>query len=199
MIEIKLTKGKIALIDEEDFEIVSQYRWWVLSKGNGRHVAATWTKGSHKTRTRIYMHRLIMGAAAHLVVDHINHDALDNRRANLRLCSTLQNNLNRRKRRTPGATSIYKGVCWDAEYHRWCAQIRLGGRNRKIGRYASEKEAAIAYDRAARRDFGQFACLNFPRNGEPCAVRSQSSLADYMYTRDYTHGGIPQGALQEVS
>ena len=115
------------------------------------------TRGRSK---RIYMHRLIMNTPDHLVCDHINHDGLDNRRRNCRNCTTAQNNANRRKSPTP--SSQYLGVSYDKRRHKWVAHIKDHGKERYLGSYELEADAARAYDRAAIAIHGIYAQLNFP-------------------------------------
>jgi hypothetical protein len=90
--------------------------------------------------------------------DHINHNGLDNRRANLRLCTPQQNSFNQRPRRN--STSIYKGVSWNSEVRKWKAEIKHNGRTISIGYFEKEQDAAIAYDDYAAELFGEFAWLN---------------------------------------
>ncbi len=111
----------------------------------------------------VLLHRLIAGAQPGEQVDHVNGDALDNRRCNLRICTPTQNMQNRRKSPTKDGrptTSQYKGVHFDAKRQRWIAQITIGGVQRKIGRFRDEMAAAAAYDVAACRLFGDFALTN---------------------------------------
>jgi hypothetical protein len=94
-------------------------------------------------------------------VDHENHDPLDNRTSNLRVCSQSQNGANRGPdRRRAGTSSKYKGVSWSKSKNRWVAYIHVNGRTRYLGRSADEIEAARMYDRAALATWGEFARLN---------------------------------------
>lgn len=150
-----------ALIDEEDAELVMQYRWNV--------VAPPTKPGKYYARARIaypdqweYMHRLIAGPRSDEEVDHWNGDGLDNRRKNLRACETTGNNQNRRRRKT--GASMYCGV-W-RQKKRWAASIDANHRRYLLGTFATEEEAARAYDAKARELHGEFATLNFPLPGE---------------------------------
>lgn len=111
-----------------------------------------------KQRT-VYMHRQIADAPAQLQIDHINHDKLDNRRANLRLCSSSENARNVSSRR--GATSAYLGVSWHKASRKWLSQIHINKLCVYLGTFESEMDAALAYDRAALKHFGEFANPNF--------------------------------------
>lgn len=158
-VEIPLSQGKVALIDEEDLPLVAGYSWHVYHKSDSHlWYAVAWIPGCRPKR-KIGLHNLIVGAPR---VDHRNGNGLDNRRENLRECTQRQNIRNTRKR---ASASRFKGVTFqrDRATHAkpWLAQIK-GERKQNLGRYATEEEAARAYDRAASTMFGEFAKLNFP-------------------------------------
>jgi hypothetical protein len=114
--------------------------------------------GKGKTKA-VHLHREIIGAPAGMYVDHINHNGLDNRRANLRLATRFQNARNRPK--TNKATSSkYKGVSYRAGNDKWSATIFADGKNVHLGHFETEIEAARVYDDAAREHYGSFAALN---------------------------------------
>lgn len=160
----RIAAGRVALVDDGDFELVSAYRWnvWVQTFPDGRIngpyvITPIYVKGVG-TRTTLKMHRLITGYAE---TDHINHDGLDNRRSNLRPATSAQNKANMRKR--PGRwSSPYKGVFWNRQCGKWQAEIVTNRKPRYLGRFVNEVDAALAYDAAARELFGEFAYLNFP-------------------------------------
>jgi hypothetical protein len=151
---IPLTRGKFALVDSADYYHLAKFQWF--AEFGGRTFYAV-RKGRGK---RVIMHREIMEAPGHLFVDHIDHNGLNNCRANLRLCSMAQNNYNTVSRK--GATSKYKGVSWNRARKKWYVSIQHNGKKRYLGYFTDETEAAKAYDKKAGKLHRQFACLNFP-------------------------------------
>lgn len=121
MKEIILTRGKVALVDDEDFDNISKSSWHCTKNGYAAHGVGDPNK---KRKTNIYlMHRELLSAPKGLDVDHVNGDKLDNRRINLRLCkhSDSTKNIGFRK----NVTSEYKGVHWDKAKQKWCARIKI--------------------------------------------------------------------------
>jgi hypothetical protein len=114
-------------------------------------------------KERVWMHRYLMNAPKDKKVDHRNNRTLDNRRENLRLASTGENNKNRRKMRG-NFSSKYKGVFWNERRKRWFARINVDGKLIHIGSFKKEKDAARAYDAAAKKYHKVFACVNFPES-----------------------------------
>jgi hypothetical protein len=155
---IALTQGKIAIVDAEDFERLNRYRWCAC-KCKGTYYAVRVEHG----RT-VRMHREIMRAPKGMLVDHADHNGLNNRKSNLRLCTNAQNSYNQQA--NANGTSRYKGVSWHKCSRKWSARVRCDGKFYNLGDYKDEIEAAKAYDRKARELFGEFACLNFPERME---------------------------------
>jgi len=154
MKKILLTQGKVSLVDDDDYERLARYPW--CYKGSGYAVRrGPVTDGK---QSLLYMHKEILNIGPEKEVDHINHDRLDNRRANLRVCDHKQNarNMKRRERKT----SQFIGVYWERARRKWHAQVKLNYRARFIGRFDSEEEAARAYDQAAVMLHGEFASTN---------------------------------------
>jgi HNH endonuclease len=148
-------KHRFAIIDDEDYELISKYKWYIFDTPYTCYARAYANKG----KTTILMHNLIVKAKG---IDHINRDGLDNRKANLRLATQSQNNANKGKQDIKTASSKYKGVTWGKYQSKWIAQIMKDRKNYYIGAFSSEIEAAAAYDKKAIELFGEFARINFP-------------------------------------
>jgi hypothetical protein len=153
MKEIPLTKGKVAIVDDEDFEHYSKFNYYTHSEGYA--VREEWNGGNKK---RFRMHREIMNTPKGMDTDHINGDRLDNRRENLRICTRSENLRNSRKR--PGNSSDYKGVSFFKPTQSWRSYINFEGKQHSLGYYNTPEEAAIRYNEAAKKHFGEFAYLN---------------------------------------
>jgi len=154
---IPLTKGYEAIVDDEDFEELSRHKWH--AKVHGRPGAVYAARYFHRNGKGITerMHRRIMQPARGLDVDHVNGNGLDNRRSNLRVCTRSENCANSnghsdRASRFKGVVAVHGGV--------WRAKIEVNYRNIHLGRFATEEEAALAYNAAAVEHFGEFARLN---------------------------------------
>ena len=160
VISIPLTQGKVALVDEEDVSKITCHKWQAVWDKDAQtfYAKCNMVLASGK-RGNMLMHRFILNAQRKQDVDHENHDGLDNRRKNMRLCSRRQNSQNRLKR--PGRSSVYKGVTLDKRSGRWQAGINVNGTWKYLGKYIVERDAAVQYDIAAVKYFGIFACTNF--------------------------------------
>lgn len=150
----KKGEGLYCLIDDEDFSIVSKYRWYL---SNGGYAITNYWKGINK-HFHLTMHRFILGAKNGQIYDHINQDKLDNRKSNLRTCTPSQNRMNTKIR--SDNSSGYKGIYWNSESKKWKAQIQLNGRRKCVGRFNNPEEAAQAYNFYAKKYYGEFAYLN---------------------------------------
>lgn len=155
---IQLTKGQVALVDDDDFERINAHKWhsnWDACTKSFRAVRTISTVTGRKT---VKMHREVMDAQSGFAVDHINHNTLDNRKENLRLCSRSQNNANQRLR--SNNKSGFKGVCFNKRIGKWCAEFQVNGKQCYIGIFASALEAALAYDERITDAVGEFAMTN---------------------------------------
>lgn len=151
----KLRKKQIivnyALVDDEDFDKCNQYKW---SLGTG-----TYIKSSKIGK----LHRFIMNCPDDKVIDHIDHNPLNNQKSNLRICTISQNGGNRmkpKKYKNRYMTSKFKGVRWHKHAKKWSSHITINFQQEHLGAFNSEVEAAKAYNDAAVKHFGSFACLN---------------------------------------
>ena len=154
MRKIKLSQGKHALVDDEDYDWLSQWNWTLLKHPKDRMYA--YRKIGNKTTL---MHRVILGAKKGQVCDHKNRNGLDNRRDNLRFCSNQQNAFNSIAKRRNGKSSKFKGVHWCNTRGHWIAKTRVG--NKRIQACSdNELEAARLWNEMAKKHHGEFARLN---------------------------------------
>ena len=175
-----------ALIDVGDADLVRRIRWRLQrSASNGLSYARASQPGAEGRSRTLYLHRLLLDAPPGFVVDHINHNGLDNRRSNLRLCSIRENHRNQRQSKSQRVGG-YKGTFWDNTKRRWIAAINAGavkadGRSRRIqiGSFRVAEDAARAYDRAALQYFGEFAALNFPVSIAPAESVEIATVITY--------------------
>lgn len=150
---IQLTRGKYAIVDAADYAWLSQWRWYAV-KSKKVFYAERRIPLSEGERSSMRMHQLLAG----LGCDHIDGDGLNNRRANLRPATVQQNNCNQGLR--VDNTSGYKGVSWDREHNGWRAQVFIDRKAKYLGCFSTAREAARAYNIAARKLHGEFARLN---------------------------------------
>ncbi len=167
MKKIPLTQNKYVIIDDEDYEWFSQYKWFAVRNKNTfyviRHItiqSGNKSKNIKRKRETIYLHREIIGKSLKIdeEIHHINDNGLDNRKKNLIIVTRSQHIHTRKKRK--GCISQYKGVSWSKGNQKWHAQIKISKRSLHLGYYNCEAEAAKAYDEAAIKYFGEFAYLN---------------------------------------
>lgn len=150
MMRISLTKNQFALIDSDDFDLISQYRWICHRPSSNYQVAISVKRG----RKSIRMHRLIMNALPGMEIDHINGNPLDNRKCNLRFVTHAQNQKNMNL--SVSNKSGKKEVSWHKRSRKW----QVFAANTYIGLFSSIEEASMAYDKAAKEMFGEFARTN---------------------------------------
>lgn len=156
MKEIRLTNSnKTVLVDDEDYESLSQ-RNWQIDKDGYAYSVVTLSPYKHKNKT---MHRILTNARKNQLVDHINRNKLDNRRENLRLCNRSGNVTNVGKR-SDGIYSKFKGVTIHSKSKKWWAKIQSKGKRHSLGFFDTEIEAAKAYNQKALELHGEFAFLN---------------------------------------
>jgi len=159
---IPLTQGKYAIVDPDDFERLNKHKWYAVQCKNTCYAGRNSRPGASQKRLYIKMHRVVLKPPEGFIVDHINRNGLDNRKANLRLATRAQNSLNRPYIKRPNSPSKYKGVTWHKRNKKWQAQICYNGIHKTIGYFHDEVAAAKAYDKAAKKYHKEFAVLNFP-------------------------------------
>lgn len=164
---ITLSHGYFAEIDDEDFDLVSMFKWRskIKSRTDGTLRIYAYRRGPRigGKRKTIFLHRFIMNAQDGTSIDHIDGNPLNNSRMNLRFCT---NSENQRNRIAQLGSSKFKGVNWNSRDSRWVSQIRIDGKRKHLGYFVNEQEAANAYDCAARKYFGEFARPNLTKAWE---------------------------------
>lgn len=142
---ITLSNGKQTIVDDEDFEELSKYRWHFTGGYAFRH----------KNNKKEYIHRILNETPHGLVTDHINRNKLDNRKSNLRSATVSQNGANAKKK--DGCRSKYKGVTWHKPNSTWKARITVKGKEIYLGYYKEEVDAGVAYAQAVAYYYDEFA------------------------------------------
>lgn len=159
MKKIKLTQGKYALVDNEDFEKLSQFKWHAVADrriSGGQFYACR----SVTNKPKIKMHRVIMSCPDGLEVDHKDHNGLNNQKKNLRIVDRLQNQRNQKPQ--VGGTSKYKGVHFNKRIKKkpWVARISVKNKPISLGNYATPEEAALAYNAGSLKYHGEHGYQN---------------------------------------
>jgi len=149
---IPLTKNKVTVVDDLDYEKISKYKWYYAQGYAARGVNVRGVVKIH------FLHNLLLPLRAGYKADHANLNTLDNRRLNLRYVTNSQNGANRSKFKNN--TSGYKGVYWHKATKKWCASIRVNYKSVALGYHHDPVEAAKAYNTAALEYFGEYAWLN---------------------------------------
>lgn len=150
--KVPLTNGGFATVSAIDYERVRKWKWCLCTSKGCTYVM------SSRNRNKKSMHRFVMRARKGMIIDHINHNTLDNRRDNLRSCSISQSNMNRRG--SIGSSSKFKGVHWYKCRQEWKSSIYVRGRHYFLGAFQNEDDAAIVYNVAAQLFHGEFAYIN---------------------------------------
>ena len=157
MKEIQLTQGKVALVDDEDYEYLNKFKWNAYECGNTFYARRSITVSKNK-QTVIYMHRFIMKPNKAMVIDHLDGNPLNNQKNNLRICTHAENMRNRKK--NVNNKSGYKGVSLDKNLNKFRCKLYMNGKTIQIGYFINPIDAARAYNEAALKYHGEFANLN---------------------------------------
>jgi HNH endonuclease len=156
-IEIPLTQNKVAIIDKEDAELISNYKWYANKRG-GTFYALTNVRKPDGKRTILSMHRLLLSNPIGIWIDHRDGNGLNNCRSNLRLVTGSQNQANSRLR--VDNKSGFKGVCWNRQVGKWQVYITVKGNRIHLGLFDDKEKAGSIYDKAAEKYFGKYAYTN---------------------------------------
>ena len=154
--EIQLTQGKVAIVDDDMFDYLNQWKWHTFKQNRNNFYARRTFRINNKQK-HIIMHRLIIKCEGK-IIDHISGNGLDNRACNIRVCNKSQNPINRRI--NINNLSGYKGVSWFKPCQKWRAQIQYKKIVYFLGTYEKRIDAARAYNTAALKYHGEFAHIN---------------------------------------
>jgi hypothetical protein len=165
MKKIPLTQGKFALVDDEDFERLSKFKWYAEKVGRvwyaRCHLKELPSEGGKRKRIRPHMHRKILDLPSSVLIDHKDRDGLNNQKNNLRASTNSQNQANSAKF-SKKCSSRFRGVSWDKSRGTWMVQFQAEGKTIHLGRFSDEIEAARVSDTARLKYHGPFAFRNFP-------------------------------------
>lgn len=151
---IPLTKGQFAIVDNYNYEWLNWWNWYAKESPDTFYAVREDRNGKY-----IFMHREILNVPKDMMTDHKNHNGLDNRETNIRICTNAENQYNRKKNKTK--KSAYKGISWHKKDKKWQARIKHNRKSIYLGNFDSEIDAAKAYDAKALELFGEFAYTNF--------------------------------------
>ena len=151
---------KYSKVDPADYKRLRKHKF-IARKARNCFYAQMLEPNVITAKKMLHMHQIILEVPKGMVVDHINNDSMDNRSANLRPATKAQNSRNKKKSSRP-CSSKYKGVCWHKKSLKWQAEVMFEKKRIHLGSFLNEVDAAKAYDEAAKKYHGEFACLNFP-------------------------------------
>jgi hypothetical protein len=156
--EIQLTQGKVAIVDDEDYEYLNQWKWQANQKKSKRFYAYRGKKIDGKYKM-IYLHRFVLNIIdKNIFIDHVNMNPLDNRKQNLRICNRSQNQMNKNVQKNN--ISGYKGVHFDKRTNKFFSYVTVNKKRYWLGYFIDPIDAAKAYNKGAIKFHGEFANLN---------------------------------------
>jgi len=135
---IKLTQGKVAFVDDEDFKYLNKFKWYYNNGYATRNVTI-----SPKKQKLIQMHRIILNTPVGMFTDHIDGNRANNQKKNLRCCTKSENMMNTGRKKTN--TSGYKGVSWSKTAKKWIAKVHIGGKTKFLGSFEKKIDAYKAF------------------------------------------------------
>jgi hypothetical protein len=143
MREIPLTQGKVALVDDEDYQELSKHKWYALKHGNTYYAART-ARCKNGGRSTVYLHCTLLEAPKNMEIDHINGDGLNNTRGNLRVVTHRENGQNLHMEKS----SKFPGVCWDRRRKKWQTGLQIARKWHYLGSFEDEETAGLIYSMA---------------------------------------------------
>jgi len=155
---INLGKGNVAYVDNEDYEKLLKFKWRLSKECNTCYAVCNYSTGDGKQHT-LRMHREIMKHPKGFEIDHINHNGLDNRKKNLRICTRSQNARNRRGINKNNESGLL-GVSWDSSHNKWKAQIQINNKRTHLGYFDNKEDASKIFNKKSKEIYGDFATLN---------------------------------------
>jgi hypothetical protein len=159
---IKLTKGKFAIVDDDDYSYLNRFKWYASESSEGANGLDWYATRRGGSRERdgfcVRMSDFLVSVPNGYRVFHRNKNTLDNRRVNLTAVPFYTSIHNQRKKKN--TTSVYKGVCWNKNSKKWVSAVVSNKKRYWLGSFKSEKEAALAYNKKAEQLYGEFAYQN---------------------------------------
>lgn len=152
---ISLTQGRFALVDDEDYQLLSRHTWCAVKANKSDCI---WYAQTHVGPALVRMHEMVLGKIKGTIIHHDDHNGLNNQKDNLKR-TTHQNNIGHSKK-FKSNTSGYKGVSWDQANKKWVTQVAMSSGNGYQKRFHKLEDAVEAYDREAIKRWGEFALTN---------------------------------------